>query len=149
MAPHKKYKQGIYQPINKEKYVGDKLPIYRSGYEMKLCVWLDKTPTVKKWSSESVVIPYVSPLDGRIHRYFVDFVVFIQEGDKLVKYLVEVKPKKETLLPVVNKKKKQSTIIYETATYAKNQAKWSAAKQWAANKGMKFIILTEQELGID
>jgi hypothetical protein len=104
------------------------------------------TENVLEWTSESIVIPYVSPLDGRAHRYYVDNSVVIKEGNKIQKYLVEIKPKKQTMPPVFSKRKKRSTVLYESQMYVRNQAKWKAAKEWCRKKNYKFLIITEEEL---
>ncbi len=140
------YKQGAYSPLNSEKYIGTRPIIYRSGWELKFFRWCDKNKNVLKWGSESVVIPYISPLDGRPHRYFVDNVVFIQEGDNMVKYLIEIKPKKQTVPPTRSKRKKRSTMLYESNMFVINQSKWEAAEKWCKKKGYKFLILTEDQL---
>ena len=77
---YSQYKQGIYKPS--DKYVGSNKPIYRSSWELKFFRWCDSNPNVLEWTSESICIPYTSPLDGRVHRYFVDNTVVIKEGYK-------------------------------------------------------------------
>lgn len=142
------YKQGIYAPVNIKKYIGRHTPEYRSSWELKFFQWCDKNPNVLEWSSESVVVPYKSPVDDRYHRYFVDNAIALKEGSEVVNYLVEIKPHKQTQPPVQSKRKKKSTLLYEHRTYAVNQAKWKAANLFAQKKNMKFIILTENELNI-
>ena len=142
------YKQGIYNPVNESKYIGRGRPGYRSSWELKFFQWCDRNSNVLEWSSESIIIPYLSPVDGRYHRYYVDNALVLKEGDKLIKYLVEIKPYKQTLPPVHSKRKKRSTILYEQRTYAVNQSKWEAANSFAKKRNMKFIILTENELNI-
>jgi hypothetical protein len=141
------YKQGIYRPQNPNKYRGTLPIIYRSGLELKSFRYLDNNPNVLTWGSESVVIPYQSPLDGRIHRYFVDIVASLKtkSGD-IKKLLIEVKPEKQTRPPTISNKKKQTTIIYERSQWAVNQAKWTAAKSWCDSKNYLFIILNEKHL---
>jgi len=78
----------------------------------------------------------------------VDGNVIIKEGDIIKSYLVEIKPYSQTKPPKESKRKKKTTILYEKITYAVNQAKWDAAKQYAAKKNMEFLILTERELFI-
>ena len=146
MRKRKGYKQGIYYPRDEKKYVGTQPIIYRSGWELKFFRWCDVNENVLEWTSESIVIPYVSPLDGRPHRYYVDNSVVIKEDNKIQKYLVEIKPKKQTIPPVFSKRKKRSTVLYESQMYVKNQAKWKAAKQWCRKKNYKFLIITEEEL---
>lgn len=144
----KQFKQGIYRPINPEKFIGKSYAIYRSSYELKFFRWADLNKNVVKWGSESVAIPYQSPIDGRMHRYYIDNVVLIKEGDKIGKYLIEIKPKSQTIAPKPSNRKKQSTMLYEQIAFAKNTAKWKAAEQFCAMKGYKFQILTEEELRI-
>ena len=149
--PYKKYtkfRQGIYKPVNTAKYTGKKHPRYLSSWELKFFKWCDINPHVIKWSSESVCLPYISPVDGKMHRYFVDNTVHIQEGNKIVKYLIEIKPSKQTKAPTKHGNKKQSTILYETATWSINQAKWNAAKSWADSNGYVFQIVTEKDFNL-
>jgi hypothetical protein len=145
---HTPYKQGIYKPVDRTKYAGRKLPQYRSSWELKFFQWCDKNVNVIEWSSESVIVPYKSPVDNRYHRYFVDSKLTLREGEELVRYLVEIKPSQQTKPPVESSRKKKSTILYERVTYAVNQAKWAAAEKYAEGKNMKFIILTENELNL-
>jgi hypothetical protein len=140
------YKQGLYSPSNKKKYVGRGTPRYLSSWELKFFRWCDNNPNVVEWSSENVVIPYVSPVDKRPHRYMVDNMVKLREGDKVTKYLIEIKPKKQTRRPTQHGNKKQTTILHENMTYAVNLAKWKAAQEWCKKRGYKFQILTEDHL---
>jgi len=139
------YKQGVYKPPA-GKYKGAKYPIYRSSWELHFFRWCDNNTNVLEWTSESVVIPYTSPLDGRTHRYIVDNTVKIMEGGRLTKYLIEIKPKKQTLKPKSHGNKKQSTILYENMNYVRNQAKWAAAESWCKKRGYRFQIITEDHL---
>jgi hypothetical protein len=142
---YSQYKQGIYKPSGK-KYKGGSNPVYRSSWELKFFRWCDANPNVVEWSSESVAIPYKSPLDGRVHRYFVDNVVKIKEGNSITKYIIEIKPKKQTIKPKAHGNKKKSTVLYENMQYVKNIAKWEAARDWCKRKGYKFQIITEDHL---
>ena len=93
-------------------------------------------------------IPYVSPTDNRVHRYFPDYLIKVKEkDDKIKSYVVEVKPKKQTQPP---KKRKRMTksYLYECQTYAVNQAKWRAASEFWKDNRIEFKIITEDELGI-
>jgi len=144
---YKKYKQGIYTPSTK-KYKGHGNPVYRSSWELKFFRWCDINPNVLQWTSESLVIPYISPLDNKPHRYFVDNVVVLREGDSIEKYAIEIKPKKQTMKPTPHGNKKDSTILYENMEYVRNMAKWEAARKWCSKKGYKFQILTEEHLFI-
>lgn len=141
------FTQGIYQPKNPHKYIGKGAIIYRSSLELKAFRYLDNNPNVFNWSSESVVIPYVSPKDGKTHRYFVDLLAKLNSKDGSVKkLLIEVKPERQTRPPIISARKKQKTIIYENYMYAINCAKWQAAKTWCEKKGYIFLILNEKHL---
>lgn len=144
LQKNSKYRQGVFVPKNADKFVGTKA-IYRSGLELKFMRFCDNNPNVIKWGSENVVIPYISPLDGRAHRYFVDNFVIIKEGEKIGKYLIEIKPSKQTQ-PPQTKYKKREHLIYEQSMYAVNQAKWTAAREFCKKKGLQFLILTEKDL---
>jgi hypothetical protein len=144
MTYTKELHQGKFVPKNPNKYRGDISNIvYRSGYEVKFMNWCDLNSDVTQWSSEEVVIPYRSPLDNKLHRYFVDFYVKIQ--DKV--YLIEVKPDRFTREPAIPKRKTKR-FLNEVAQYAVNQAKWKAAREVCADRNWEFKIITEKELGI-
>lgn len=143
------FRQGVFNPTNPSKYIGNQKPIYRSGWELKFFRWADMNENILKWGSENVIIPYVNPLDGRVHRYFVDnFIVFKDNNGNHNKFLIEIKPSKQTQRPVRTKYKKNKTMIYEQKMYVQNTAKWKAANEWAKKKNCKFLILTEKELNI-
>lgn len=137
-----KYYQGKYKLKNRNKYVGDADNIiYRSSWELKFLNWCDNNPGVVKFSSEETIVPYVSPVDGRPHRYFVDFKIVTTSGKT---FLVEIKPLAQTMPPKGTKKTKR--FITETATFLVNQAKWEAATKYAKTRGWEFIVLTEKDL---
>lgn len=141
--------KGKFQPSNIEKYRGDhRNVIYRSLWERKFMVYCDRNANILEWGSEEIVIPYRSPLDGRIHRYFPDFYIKVKENNgNIQKYIIEVKPKKQCIEP---KKQKERTKTYlrEVTEYAKNQAKWKAAKEYCEDRRLQFKILTEDHLGV-
>lgn len=145
----RKYYQGKYQIINREKYRGDADNIiYRSSYELKAFKYLDLHPNVIVWNSEEVVIPYVSPIDNKSHRYFIDLYFKLNMGDGTTRtYLAEIKPKKFTEPPIAPKRKTKS-YLEECITWEINNAKWKAAREVCADNGIEFMILTEKELGI-
>ena len=100
------------------------------------------------WGSEEIWIPYVSPVDRRVHRYFPDFVIKVKESTGNIKtYVIEVKPKKQTVEPKKRSKVTKS-YIHECKTYAVNQAKWKAAKEFCDDRLIEFKVITEEELGI-
>lgn len=135
--------QGKYFPDHPEKYAGDpEKIIYRSSWERRMMQWMDRSPNVVQWASEEVIVPYVSPVDGQIHRYFIDF-AFVTQKNK--KFLVEVKPSQFCQLP---KKRNSKQYLKEVEMYAVNQAKWKSARQFAKKHGMEFVVITEKELGM-
>lgn len=143
----RKYYQGFFKPINPKKYRGDPTNIvYRSGWEKKVMIWCDTNSNVVSWSSEEIVIPYVSPVDNRVHRYFVDFFVEAvgKDGETHV-MLLEVKPKAQTQEPKPVKRKTKRYIT-EVMTWGVNQAKWDAAEKFCKSKGWEFKLITEAEL---
>ena len=147
------YYQGRFKPRNPEKYKGDPTNIiYRSGWELKLMSYLDKHPHVLKWNSEEIVIPYRSPIDGKMHRYFPDFYVEqINKEKRKEKVLIEVKPYAQTQPPKVqNTKRNKPTKRYlnEVKNWGINSAKWKAAEEFCKDRGYIFRIITENELGI-
>jgi len=144
MRKSKKWRQGEFVPKNKDKFIGTKA-VYRSGLELKFFRFCDNNKNVIKWGSENVIVPYTSPLDGRVHRYFVDNYVVIKEGKEIKKYLVEIKPSKQTKPPQTKYRKKQH-LLYEQRAYVINQAKWEAARKYSKKRDLTFIILTEREL---
>lgn len=133
---------GIYKVKNPKKYRGDpNNVIYRSGWEKNVMLWCDRTTDVIEWSSEEIIIPYRYDLDKRVHRYFVDFLIKMKDGTV---YLIEVKPHKETEPPKGSRRTKK--YLNEASTYVMNQNKWKAAEEYAARKGWKFQIWTENTL---
>ncbi len=144
---NKNYVQGIYNCKNPKKYKGTTPIIYRSRMELSAFRFLDDSSNVLSWGSESVIIPYQSPIDNRLHRYFVDLVAEIKMKDNTIKkVLIEVKPEKQTKPPTITNRKKQSTILYEKHNYAINLSKWKSAKEWCDKKGYVFLILNENHL---
>lgn len=140
----RKYRQGLFKPINPKKYLGDPTNIvYRSSWELKLLKYLDLSEHVLAYGSEETVIPYISPLDNRYHRYFIDFIVVNKDRKVL---LIEVKPYAQTLPPKQSKGMKKERLLKETTTYLVNQAKWNAAKEFCKNKGWEFVVLTERDI---
>ena len=110
--------------------------------------WLDRNPDVISWASEELIIPYVSPVDGRWHRYFPDFLIKVRSRDGSVKtILIEVKPKKQTKEPEPQKRKTKRYIT-EVMTWGVNQAKWKAAKEYCADRKWEFQLITEDHLGL-
>lgn len=151
---NKNYFQGYYTPLNPDKYIGDTNNIiYRSSYEYKFCVYCDKNPRIVKWISEPMAIQYYNPMDKKMHKYYVDFFIKILNSESIEEnVLIEVKPSSQLVQPVYEKKymKAKSLKNYNKSCemYIQNMAKWKAAKEWAEQKNMKFMIITEKNLGL-
>ena len=141
--------KGKYYPSYPRKYKGDPTNIiYRSLWERKFMVYCDKNDNILEWASEEIAIPYRSPIDNRVHRYFPDFYMKVKErGGKIRRYVIEVKPAKQTKPPVKPKRQTKGYII-EAYEYAKNQAKWKMAREFCADRQWEFKVVTEKELGI-
>ena len=141
--------KGKYTPINPRKYTGNPSNIiYRSLWERKFMVYCDTNNKILEWGSEEIIIPYLSPWDGRVHRYFPDFYIKVKQSNgTLKKFIIEVKPKKQTKPPKpVTRKTKR--FINEVKTWSINEAKWKYATEWCNNNDMEFKILTEDHLNI-
>lgn len=140
---------GKYSPRNPSKYLGDPTGIwYRSLWERRVMVHLDENPNVLEWSSEEIVIPYLSPIDNRYHRYFPDFFARVKNknggSDGII---LEVKPEKQAMPP---QKRSRMTTQYlrEVATWGVNEAKWQAAIEYCKDRNWTFKVVTEKDLGI-
>lgn len=151
--PHRKsrFRQGYFRPMNPSKYIGDPTKIiFRSSWEQRFCKYCDDTPEVLYWSSEPVAIPYISPVDGREHSYFVDFYMKLQKSEEVIEYLVEIKPSKALNPPVM---KEGLTTIKRLHAYNQaakdwlvNKAKFAAAQEFARINNKHFIVVTEEFL---
>lgn len=147
----KSYK-GMFRPKNPHKYRGDPAKIcWRSSWELVLMKHLDAHPDVLEWASEEFSIPYRSPIDGKIHRYFPDFWVKKRSPDGKVEVVViEVKPHHQTVppKPSTSSKKQTARYITEVATWGTNSAKWAAAREFCEDRKWKFLIMDEHALGL-
>ena len=140
--------KGRYFPTNPKKYRGNPNQIiYRSLWERKVMVYCDKNDAIIEWGSEEVIVPYLSPMDGRIHRYFPDFYMKVRQADgSTKKFIIEVKPKSQCKQPVKNPKRRTTKWINEVKTFAINQAKCKSAREFCEDKGMEFKIFTEDHI---
>jgi hypothetical protein len=143
--------KGYFKPKNPHKYKGNaKNIIYRSSLELRMMNFLDNHPSVVSWQSEELFVPYRSPKDKKVHRYFPDFIIEIKTADdQLITEMIEVKPSIQTKEPVVKKTQKGKVTkasLRDILIWAINQAKWDAAKQYCINKNWKFRIITEKDL---
>lgn len=140
---------GRFSPKNPNKYLGDSANIFwRSLWERRVMTHLDENPNVVGWSSEEIIIPYLSPVDNRWHRYFPDFLVKSRNKQGLIEtIIIEVKPSSQANAPKTQKKVTKRYIT-EVMTYGINQAKWKAADEYCKDRNWKFVVVTEKELGI-
>jgi len=134
---------GKYKIKKPEKYAGNpNSVVYRSLWERQAFKWCENNPKVKLWNSEEIVVPYKSTVDKKLHRYFVDLLIQLDNKET---YLIEIKPQNQTV-PPKKRSRKTKKYINEVVTYAKNQDKWEAATQFAEHKGWKFQVWTEETL---
>ena len=136
-----KYAQGLFQLKNPEKYVGKKVPTYRSSWEHAVMRMCDNNPSIIQWASEAIHVNYQNPLTGKSTIYVPDFfVVFVDANSKQHAEVWEIKPTKETTLEAAGKSPRaQAAAIV-------NAAKWQACNAWCKSQGLRFRVLTEQEI---
>ena len=153
VKPSKRNKGGIYHPLNVDKYVGKYPIICRSSWERKYCQYCDLTDSIVKWASEVFEIKYINPLDNPVnrkpHTYYPDYYIKVKTGDRYKEYIVEIKPKAQTIKPRQPKKATAKSIAnykYAVSTYIKNLAKAKAATNFALERGMEYIVLTEDSI---
>ncbi len=143
----RKYHKSVYNPKNPQKYLGDVDKIVcRSSWERAFCKFLDYNSNVDKWASEELSIPYVSPKDGRVHRYFPDFYLKMLNSSRSI---IEIKPNNETKKPNPPKRqspKKRKKFMNESITFSVNQAKWIHASKWCKTRNIEFLVYTENHL---
>ena len=124
-----------------EKYVGNKMPTYRSSWEFSFMRFCDTNKSIQKWASEAVQIPYKDPLTGRQTVYVPDFFIqYVDKNSRVNTELIEIKPASQSIFERVGKNK------YNQLQYVKNQAKWQAANMWCKKQGIKFRVLNENDL---
>lgn len=150
MREKEKYHQGKFNPQNPEKYKGNiNNIVYRSSWELKFMRYCDRREDIIEWGSEEFFIPYFDPVTEKVRRYFPDFYVKTKDiRGNIKKYIIEIKPKKQTVRPNRTPKKRNKTYINEVLTYENNQAKWRAAEKFCEDNMLNFKILTEDDLGL-
>jgi len=142
MAHKRGWVQGHYRPTNPEKYVGNKLPIYRSSWELSFCHFCDNHPSVLQWASEAIRIPYRNPISGKQTIYVPDFFVLYEGKDgKRSAEMIEIKPSSQAM--IMEGKKTPANM---RATIAINHAKWAQAKAFCDKRGIKFRVITEGDM---
>lgn len=136
-----RFASGKYQLKNPDKYVGNRAPRYRSSWELSVMQKFDTHPSIAKWASEAISIPYKCPLTGRQTVYVPDFFVqYIDKDGKMHVELIEVKPRNQTVREAVGRNKNNQI------EYARNMAKWKAAIAWCNKQGIRFRVINEQDI---
>jgi hypothetical protein len=136
-----KFARGKFTMKHPEKYIGTKMPIYRSSWELTFMNFCDNNKSIQKWASEAVQIPYRDPLTQRQTVYVPDFFIqYVDKQGRILTELIEIKPASQTILERVGKNK------YNQAQFVKNQAKWAAAGLWCKQQGIRFRILNENDI---
>lgn len=138
--------KGFYKIKNPRKYRGNPTQcIFRSLWERKFMKYCDTNEKVLRWSSEEVRIPYLSPIDRRVHHYYVDFWIEVQDREgRIRECLVEIKPKRQLKKPEM--KGSKTSYLKEVRTFIINTEKWRSARMYCKKKNWSFKILTEREL---
>ena len=136
-----RFSSGKFTPTQPDKYVGKKIPTYRSSWEFAFMKFCDENPSIQAWASEAVKIPYRNPLTGKHTIYVPDFfIAYANKGGSRKVEIIEVKPENQTL------KEKLGRSKHNQAAWIVNQAKWEAARAWCKQKGMFFRIVTEKDI---
>jgi hypothetical protein len=135
-----KFAQGFFTPKNPHKYVGKRKICFRSSWELVVCNFFDNHPSVLKWASEAIAIPYRCPFRNRVVQYIPDFfVMYVDATGQQHVEVIEVKPQKET--GKVKTRSRRDALMA-----VKNQAKWAAAQAYCAANGMTFRVVTEVDI---
>ena len=135
-----KFAQGRYNMKNPDKYIGGKTPLYRSSWEFAFMRFCDESPSIQKWASESIRIPYRHPFTGKFTIYVPDFfIAYTDKNGKQHAEVIEIKPENQTLLEKAKSKQNQGQLIV-------NRAKWKNAQLWCKNKGFRFRIINEKDI---
>jgi hypothetical protein len=136
-----KWEQGTYQVKNRDKYIGRKLPIYRSSWERRFCIFCDTHPSIIKWSSESLKIPYMNPLTNKVSNYVPDFLIqYIDAEGVEHTELIEIKPRSQTTFENAGRSQRNQAAVVV------NSAKWQAAQEWCDRRGINFKVLNEDQI---
>lgn len=135
-----KFSQGRFTPENPGKCMNNGNPVYRSSWELVFMQMCDRHPHIVQWGSEVLKIPYVNPLTGKSTVYIPDFlIIYMDKNGKTHSEVIEVKPKQQTM---VEHARTRHDMLHATV----NKAKWLAAYEWCMRKGLKFRVITEDEI---
>ena len=136
-----RFAQGKFNCKNPAKYIGGKVPTYRSGWEFAFMKFCDEHPSVTQWASEAIRIPYRNPLTGKMTIYVPDFfMAYVDATGKQHVELIEVKPANQTSL------KEAGRSRHNQLHSVVNAAKWEAANAYCKQNKIKFRIVTEHDI---
>ena len=136
-----KFAQGRFTLKNANKYLGRKTPLYRSSWEFAFMRFCDESPSVAKWASESVKIPYKDPLTGKLTVYVPDFMIqYTDKNGRGHVELIEVKPENQMKKEHIGRDK------FRQAQYVRNVAKWEAARYWCKRRKIYFRVINENDI---
>lgn len=135
-----KYANGIYQVKNIEKYIGKKLPHYRSSWEFTFCNFCDNNPNIHQWASEALHVNYRNPFTGKNTIYIPDFlIIYTDSTGKRHGEVIEIKPLKETTM-------ESAKSARDKAMVALNMYKWEAARKFCQAQGLTFRVINEADI---
>jgi hypothetical protein len=102
--------------------------------------FLDNNDNVMQWASESIQIPYRNPVTGKQSIYVPDFLItYRTRQNTLIAEVIEIKPKKQSIIE--SKMSNRDRMVV-----AINYAKWDSATKWCNRNGLKFRVITEDDL---
>lgn len=140
-------KHGVFTPHNIAKYVGSQLPVYRSSWELRAFMALDRNEKILRWGSENFVIPYVDTTrNNETHRYIVDLFFEIKDYTKNglpIKWLLEIKPENQATIVQSKRGKSTESLLTESIIVTRNKCKWKAAVGFCQARGWHFGVYTE------
>lgn len=136
----RKFSQGVYRPRNPDKYIGKGQIIYRSSWENHFCIFCDTNENILEWASEAIRIPYRHPITGKQTTYVPDFLIrYRNASNQVITELIEIKPAGQSAL-------KEGMNQNQRAVVAVNSAKWEMARKWCSRQGIKFRVVTENDM---
>lgn len=151
MPKNGKFYQGDYKPQNPGKYIGNVLPHYRSSWERRVFYYMDTNENIVAWLSEGIAIPYVSPRDGQVHRYYPDVFARVRTAKGTKDFMLEIKPMAQSQ-PAKKPKRNTTKALQQfnegNEVYLVNRAKWEACEKWCKERNITFRVVTENELRV-
>lgn len=144
------FRQGMFTPVNTDKYVGDITKIkFRSSWELRIMMMLDKSDAIIKWSSEGTIIKYFSQTDNKERKYYSDFTIeYINDDGSTSVAILEIKPYKQIKPPKPPKRKTPKSLEnYANAviTHKVNLDKWEHANNYCKNNNIHFLLVYQNK----